>query len=130
MHSDRRLLTASVLSILLFTLHWADEISRGIEPGTINAVGGFAILAVWLWATLVFSARRWGMVLVLVGAVFAAGVPILHMTGHGYVGGRIQPNSPGAFFWVWTNLALGACGWVSLALSIGALVNWRKRVER
>jgi hypothetical protein len=36
----------SLLSILLFSLHWADEVARGLEPGTIQGVGGLLILAV------------------------------------------------------------------------------------
>src|SRR5689334_3320757 len=100
----------SLLSVLLFTLHWSDEISRGLEPGTLDASGGFAILFVWLYATLVHIHRRWGLALVLVGALMASGVPILHMTGAGWVGKRIAVNTPGAFFWVWTNVALGATG--------------------
>ena len=34
----------SLLSILLFSLHWADEVARGIEPGTVAAFGGLLIL--------------------------------------------------------------------------------------
>jgi len=126
MSRQRMLTTTSLLSVLLFTFHWSDEISRGIEPGTLSASGGFAILFVWLYATLVHIERPWGLVIVLLGAVLASGVPILHMTGAGWVGKRIPPNSPGAFFWVWTNVALGATGMISLALSMHALWNLRR----
>ena len=122
MTHQRTLTITSLLSITLFSLHWADEIARGIESGTISSVGGFGILFVWLYATLVHIGRRWGLVIVLLGAILASGVPILHMTGHGLVGGRITPNSSGALFWVWTNIALGANGMVSLALAVHALV--------
>ena len=111
---------SSLLSILLFSLHWADEVARGLEPGTLSAVGGFVILAVWLSATLVFADRRWGMVLILLGALLASGVPILHMQGRGLVGGRYA-NTSAMFFWVWTNIALGASGMLSLVLSARAL---------
>src|SRR6185295_6835515 len=107
MSKHLRILTlTSVLSVILFTLHWSDEISRGIERGTVDSAGGFAILFVWLYATVVHIERRWGLAIVLLGALLASGVPILHMTGHGLVGGRIAPSSPGALFWVWTNVAL------------------------
>ena len=114
---------SSLLSILLFSLHWADEVSRGIEPGTVSASGGLVILAVWLCATLVFAESRAGLVIVLLGAVLASGVPILHMQHVGLVGGRIAVNSSGALFWVWTNIALGASGMLSLVLAARAL--WR-----
>jgi hypothetical protein len=114
---------SSLLSILLFSLHWADEVARGFEPGTIAASGGLLILAVWLCATLVFAERRVGLVFILLGAILASGVPILHMQGAGLVGGRVA-NAAGAggkFFWVWTNIALGASGMLSVVLSVRAL---------
>jgi len=117
----------SLLSILLFSLHWADEVARGFEPGTISAFGGLLILAVWLCGTLVLAERRSGLLLILLGAILASGVPVLHMQGRGLIGGRIAANSSGALFWVWTNIALGASGMLSLVLSARALWSlWRR----
>lgn len=119
----------SLLSILLFSLHWADEVARGLEPGTISASVGLLILAVWLCATLVFAERRWGLILILIGAILASGVPVLHMQGRGLVLGRYANTGGqfGMFFWVWTNIALGASGMLSLVLSARALWNLRRR---
>src|SRR5262245_38878028 len=117
---------SSLLSILLFSFHWADEIRRGIEPGTLSSVGGLLILFVWLYGTLVLSDRRLGLVIILFGPIRASGVPILHMAGKGWVGGRIAPDSSGAFFWVWTLIALNASGMISLVLSVGALWSARR----
>jgi len=119
----------SLLAIVLFSFHWADEVARGLEAGTTSAVGGLLILFVWLYATLALMQRRWGLIVVLIGALLAAGVPILHMQGKGLVGGRIPANSSGALFWVWTNLALGACGMISVALSAHELWRLRRRNE-
>ena len=117
----------SLLSILLFTLHWADEVARGIEPGTLSASGGLLILAVWLCGTLVLGGeRRSGLIIMLVGALLASGVPVLHMSGKGLVGGRIAANSSGALFWVWTLIALSACGTLSLVLSVRELWGFRR----
>ena len=71
----------SLLSILLFSLHWADEVARGLEPETVSAVWGLLILAVWLSATLVFAETRLGLIIILLGAILASGVPILHIRG-------------------------------------------------
>ena len=119
----------SLLSILFFSLHWADEVARGLEPGTISAFGGLLILAVWLSATLVFADRRWGLVLILLGAILASGVPVLHMLGRGLVGGRYA-NTSAMFFWVWTNIALGASGMLSVVLSARELWNLRRGQSR
>ena len=121
--SDQRTLTiTSLLLILLFSFHWADEISRGVELGTIDRTwGGLLILFIWLYGALAIPERRLGLVIILLGSVLASGVPVLHIMGRGLVGGRIAVDSSGAFFWVWTNVALGAIGTISLALSVRAL---------
>jgi len=123
---DRITLTvSSLLCIVLFSLHWADEVAHGLEPGTVSASGGLLILAVWLCGTLAFAETRAGLIVIFLGAVLASGVPILHMTGRGLVLGRYgSPHGEfGMFFWVWTNIALGASGMLSLVLSARAL--WR-----
>ena len=120
----------SLLSILLFSLHWADEVARGIEPGTVAAFGGLLILAVWLCAALVLAERRSGLVILLLGSILASGVPVLHMQGAGLVGGRIAPNSSGALFWVWTNIALGASGMLSFVLSARGLWSLKRGQPR
>ena len=118
----------SVLSALLFSLHWADEVARGLEPGTVSSSGGLLILAVWLSATLVFAERRWGLIIVLIGSILASAVPILHMMGRGLVLGRYGTTNQNAmFFWVWTNIALGASGMVSVVLSVRELWIFRAR---
>jgi len=128
MTHPRTLTIASLLSILLFSLHWADEIARGIEPGTIGRTwGGLLILFIWLYGTLAIPERRWGLVIVLLGSLLASGVPVLHMQGRGLVGGRIAIGSSGALFWVWTNIALSASGTMSLALAVRALWNLTAR---
>ena len=121
---------SSLLSIVLFSLHWAHEVARGLEPGTVSAAGGLVILAVWLCGTLVFTESRWGLVIVLLGAILASGVPVLHMQGSGLVGGRIANGADTSerFFWVWTNVALGASGMLSVVLAVRALwKTWRVR---
>jgi hypothetical protein len=128
MTAHRTLAFASMLSILLFSLHWSDEIARGIEPGTIDRTwGGLLILFVWLYGTMAIGERRSGLVIMLLGGVLASGVAVLHMQGRGLVGGRIPAGSAGTLFWVWTNVALGASGMISCALAVHALWNRRAR---
>jgi len=115
------LTVTSLLSILLFAFHWADEVSRGMEPGTVSALGGVLILVVWLSGTLVLGDRRSGYIISLIGGILGLGVLILHMTGKGMVGGRIAPNSSGAFFWVWTLIALGSTSTISAILAAHGL---------
>jgi hypothetical protein len=125
---DVTLTITSLLSILLFSFHWVDEVARGMEPGGLSGLGGVLILVVWLYGTLVLAERRSGYIIMLVGAVGGLGVLILHMRGAGIVGRRIA-NTSGVFFWVWTLIALGVSSTFSAILSARGL--WAlRRVSR
>ena len=102
-----------------------DEIARGIESGGISSFGGLLILALWLLGTF-FANRRSGLIIVLVGALLAAGVTVLHMQGATGLVGRKIANTSGVFFWVWTLIALGATGIFSFLLSAYALWSMRR----
>ena len=110
----------SLLSILFFALHWADDIVRGISTGGVSGLGGVLILVVWLYGTLVLGERRLGYVIMLLGSIGGLGVLVIHMRGAGLVGGRIA-NSSGVFFWVWTLIALGVTSTMSIILSARGL---------
>jgi hypothetical protein len=110
----------SLLSILFFAFHWADDIVRGISPGGASGLGGVLILVVWLCGTLVLGERRSGYVIMLLGSIGGLGVLAIHMRGTGLVGGRIA-NSSGVFFWVWTLIALGVTSTFSIILSARGL---------
>jgi len=119
------LTVTSLLSVLLFAFHWADEISRGMEPGTLSAFGGVVILVVWLAGTLVLGDRRSGYIISLLGGILGLGILVLHMSGKGMVGGRIPINSPGVFFWVLTLIVFGTTSTISAILAGREL--WRGR---
>jgi hypothetical protein len=114
----------SLLAMLLFVIHWADDIVRGFATGGISGVGGVLIVVIWLYGTLVLANRRSGHVIMLVGSLGALGILILHMSGAGLVGGRIA-SSGGILFWVWTLLALGVTG--AFAAILSALGLWGLR---
>src|SRR6266516_2812833 len=114
-----------LLSILLFALPWADEVSRGLETGRPSALGGILILVVWLYGTLVLAERRSGYILTLIGGIFGLGVLVLHMQGAGIVGRRIA-NTSGIFFWVLTLIALGVTSTFSAILSARGLWSLRR----
>ena len=113
----------SLLSILFLTFHISDEIARGLEPGGLNMVIPVLIVAGWLYGTLVLAGRRSGYVIMLLVAIFGIGVPILHMSGTGLVGGKIAVASDGAFFWVWQNIALCVISAFSLIIAVRLLWN-------
>ena len=79
---DKATLTiTSLLSILFFTLHWTEDVVRGMAPGGLSGLSGILILVVWLYGTLVLTGRRSGYVIMLLGSILGAGVLIIHMRG-------------------------------------------------
>jgi hypothetical protein len=108
----------SLLSILLMTVHITDDIVRGISPAGADNIFAVVIFVVWLIGTLMLAERRSGYVIMLLGGLFAAAMPVLHMTGAGY--GAIAKSS-GGFFFVWTILAVGVTGTFAMILSARAL---------
>jgi hypothetical protein len=118
MKHDAPLTITSLLSILLMTAHITDDIVRGISPARADNIGAVVIFVVWLVGTLMLAGRRSGYVIMLLGGLFAAAMPVLHMTGRGY--GAIARSS-GGFFFVWTVLAVGITGTFAFILSARAL---------
>jgi len=111
---------ASLLAMLLFSFHWADDIVRGFAPGGLSGLGGVLIMVIWLYGTLVLGERRSGHIIMLLGSMLALAALVLHMRGAGLVGGRIA-NSSGILFWVWTLLTLGITGAFAFILSLRGL---------
>jgi hypothetical protein len=110
----------SLVSILLFTLHFSDDIVRGLEKGDLSVYPGILLVVAWLYTTLVYPDRRAGLVVMLLFSLGGAAMPLIHMQGAGLVGGRIA-GSDAVFFWVWTIVALGVTGLVSAMLAGRAL---------
>src|SRR3954468_3357957 len=122
MKENVMLIIASLLSILLLTLHITDDIVRGIskaEPSNI----ALAVLVLLLYGTLVLGERRSGHAIMLLVGLFAAAMPVMHMRGAHY--GEIA-KSPGGFFFVWTLWVLGGLGGFTLILSARGLWDLRR----
>jgi hypothetical protein len=130
MKQNVTLTIASLLSVLFMTLHLADDIVRGMEPGTLSDLIVLPIVVVQLYGTLVLAGKRSGYVLLLVVSLLELVVPVIHMKGAG-VGGAIA-KSDGAFFFIWTLLALGVTALFSVILSARGLLEhlpWRTAAQ-
>jgi hypothetical protein len=118
------LVVASLLSILLLTLHITDDIVRGISPAEPSNIA-LLVLVVFLYGTLVLAERRSGHVIMLLVGLFAAGMPVIHMRGAHY---PEIARSAGGFFFVWTLWALGGVGGLTVVLAARGL--WSLRPGR
>ena len=131
MKHDITLTVASLLSILFMSFHHADDVVRGMAPGSLSNLVPIVILFVWLYGTLVLAGRRSGYVIILVASLLASGIPVVHMRGSGLVGGKI--NSSGdfrEFFFVWTLVAAGVTSLFSVILSARGLRGLRRGQPR
>ena len=128
MKQTAMLTTASLLTILLMTIHLTGDILFRMAPaGLVNLLAVF-IFVVQLYGTLVLAGRRAGYIIIFFGSVLGLVVPIVHMKGtRGLIGGDIG-NSGQAFLFVWTMLALGITSTFSIILSASALLSlpWRR----
>lgn len=129
MKGNRMLVIASLLSILLMTLHFtSDTIHASVgtpEAGGITLVA-VPILVVWLYGTLLLAERRSGHIIMLIGSLFALLMPVMHvMAPAGIFHGQLARHSP-AFLFVWTMHALGVTGMFSFILAVRGLWSLRR----
>jgi hypothetical protein len=117
MKQNLSLTITSLLSILLMTLHLADDVVRGFANGAGVILAGVPILTLFLYGTLVLAGRRSGYVIILLESLLGLLIPVLHLTGKL---GEIAQSS-GGFFFVWTLVALGLTALFSLILSLRGL---------
>src|SRR5262245_20174413 len=91
--------------------------------GLFDLTAGVLVLVVFLYGTLVLAERRSGYVIIFLGSLIGAVVPVMHMKGNGV--GEIAKTS-GGFFFVFTLLALGVTSVFSLVLSVRGLWGLRR----
>jgi hypothetical protein len=122
------LTTASLLTILLMTIHLTGDILFRMAPaGLVNLLAVF-IFVVQLYGTLVLAGRRAGYIIIFFGSALGLLVPVIHMKGtRGVLGGDIGTSGQ-AFLFVWTLLALVITSTFSIILSALALLSlpWRR----
>jgi hypothetical protein len=117
---------ASLLSVLLFTVHVADDIVRGIEKGGLWNFSIVPEFGIWLFAAVVLAGRRSGYIITLLGSILALLVPYSHMRGKGLGTAGSIAHSDGSFFFILTVLLLGISAFFTLMLSIDGLWSLRK----
>jgi hypothetical protein len=119
------LTVTSLLTILFLTIHLTSDFLHDAGELSLQGVLIVAlILTVLLWGTLVLAERRSGHVIMLLGSLFALGMPVLHLKRATGVADALA--RPDAAFFVWILLALGVAGLFSAVLSVRGLVNLQR----
>jgi hypothetical protein len=119
---------ASLLSILFFTFHLADDIVRGFEPGTLTNLIAVPTFVLWMYGAAVLAGRRSGYIISLLGGLFALVVPLAHMRGRGVGVASRLAGSSGHFFFVWILIAIGVTGLFSVILATRGLWSLRRKL--
>jgi hypothetical protein len=114
-----------LLSILLLSFHLTQDALRE-KPGSWPAGPGnlvaILILLGYLCGTVLLAGRRSGLVIMLIGGLFAAAMPVLHLTAPRF---GMVPR-PGQPFFMWTLIALGVIGTFSMILAARDLWNFKR----
>jgi hypothetical protein len=119
------LTVTSLLAILFLTIHLTSDFLH--DAGALSLQGvliAALILTVWLWGTLVLAERRPGHVIMLLGSLFALGMPVMHLRRATGVADALARSD--ASFFVWILLALGITGLFAAVLSVRGLLNLQR----
>ena len=128
MKANVTLTTTCLLWILFMTFHLTDDIVHGMDPGGLTSLVVLVfVLIVFLYGTLVLAERRSGYVIIFLGSLIGAVIPVIHMKGNGV--GEVAKTS-GGFFFVFTLLALGVTSVFALVLSARGLWSLRRGQPR
>ena len=117
---------ASLLSIILLPLHIGGDIVLGLDRGGSGLF--FIVVPVLLvvaCGTLLLGDRRSGHVIMLLGGLATLAMPFIHRN-NGFT--PTVAKSPGGLLFIWTLVALGVTGGLTVILSARGLWNlrWRK----
>jgi hypothetical protein len=115
------LTVTSLMSILLLSIHVTDDITHGFDAWGRQSIVGVLILVVWLYGTLVAPEKRSGLIIMLLGGIVAAAMPVIHSKVSFARSGR-------GFLFIWTLFAVGSTGALSAILAMRAL--WNRRTPK
>jgi hypothetical protein len=122
------LVGTSLFSVLLLSLHLAQDAFHS-KPGTVEAgagnLTGILILVVLLAGPALVPERRAGRMIMLLVALAALGMPVLHFS---LKGDRSRYND--ALLFIWCLIALGVNGLFSLMLWMSELRRLRTEHRR
>jgi hypothetical protein len=115
----------SLLNALFFALHLTGDVVFGIEKGGREILVGVLILAVYLYGAVGLPERLAGYIILLLGGLASAALPVIHTMGRPL--GERFGQQPGGFWFIWTLLTTGATGLVAFVLSVQAIWSLRQR---
>ena len=120
-------IATTLLAVVCFALHYASDVALGFEKGQMSNLPAFPIMVLWLYGALVLAERRAGLIISLLGSIFASAIPVIHMSGRGMGVDSGIPARDGAHFFIATLVVLGTSALFSAVLATRALWSSRAR---
>ena len=120
------LTVASMMSIILLPFHIGGDMAFGFDkggPGLLYVV--VPILLLVACGTLLLAERRSGQIIMFLGGLVALGMPVVHRN-NGFT--PMVAKLPGGLFFIWTLVALGVAGGITMILSAREL--WKSRTPQ
>lgn len=121
MRKNDLLALMSLISLVLLSMHVADDYVQGFDKHPVDNPYGILFFVLVACGIFLFRERVIGRVILLLGGLFAAAMPITHLNG------RLPADfarADGAFRFVWTLYALGTTS--ALAVILAARELFRK----
>lgn len=112
-----------MISLVLLSVHVTDDIAHGFDSAGLTNLIPIAVLAAFVYATLMLRERLAGRIVMLLVGLFALGMPVIHLRS--YRINEIAHDSGGAFF-IWTLWALGITGILGIGLVVEEMVRRRR----
>lgn len=109
----------------LLAAYLTGDVVFGLEKGGREILVGVLILAVYLYGAVGLPERLAGYIILLLGGLASAALPVIHTMGRPL--GERFAQLPGGFFFIWTLLTVGATGLVAFVLSVQAIWSLRQR---
>lgn len=127
MSPNARLSVLSIVGVVLLTVHIAGDVAYGLDRGGPNMLVGVLILGVLLVGAVGLPGRLSGEIIMLLGALCAMLMPVIHTRGAGLT--RVATLDGGLLFTAIV-LGLGAVGLTAFVLAIQVLAARRRTSSR
>jgi hypothetical protein len=126
MRKNDLLALMSLISLVLLSVHVADDYVQGFDRHVVDNPYGILVFVLWACGIFLLRERVIGQVILLLGGLFAVAMPIIHLNG------RFPADfarADGAFRFIWTLYAVGTIGALTVILAARELFSRPARTK-
>jgi len=126
MRKNDLLALMSLISLVLLSVHVADDYVQGFDKHVVDNPYGILFFVVVACGIFLFRDRMIGRVILLLGGLSFVAMPIMHLNG------RVPADfarAEGALRFVWTLYAIGTTGALTVILAARELFSRRARAQ-